>query len=340
MAIRITKELGKKAAANGNSISYDTIYDAAAEARLSNRNIDRIIEVLERVGITLTNGNSSDDSDRSYSDDNVRIYLNEVGAIPMLTPEEEPYMLYRACVLHDEKARERVIKANLRLVVSIARRYRISGVCMLDLVQEGNIGLMRALDKFDCGTNNRFSTYACWWIRQGITRALASDRTMRLPAHVSDKLNKIRRISRELRAELDREPTYEEIASRAGGIKPRKVYELLIMFSDPVSLDTPVGDDNDSCMGDFIPTEGGLTTKDVETKMIYKELYTNLGELSERERQVILLRYGFVDGCPHTLDELGKHFNITRERVRQIEQNALKRLRKSKNLSKLRDYAD
>lgn len=340
MAIKITKTLAKKAAANGNSISYDAIYDAAAEARLSNRCIDRILEVFERVGIRLTNDSEADGTDRSYSDDNVRLYLNDIGAVPMLTPEEEPRMLYRACVLHDEKARERIIKANLRLVVSVARRYRISGVCLLDLVQEGNLGLMHALDKFDCSTGNRFSTYAVCWIRQGITRALASDRAMRLPAHVSDKLNKIRRVSRELRAELDREPTYEEIAERAGGIKPRKVYELLIMFSDPASLDAPVGGDQESCMGDFVPDEGGVTTRDVETKMVYKDLYTNLGELSERERQVILLRYGFVDGCPHTLDELGKHFNITRERVRQIEQNALKRLRKSKNLSKLKDFAD
>jgi len=267
-------------------------------------------------------------SDDFMSDDGVRLYLREIGRISLLTPEEEHALLVRATQHGDKAAADRICEANLRLVVSIARRYNGRGMSLMDLVQEGSIGMMRAIRHFDCTKGNKFSTYATWWIRQAISRALAGNDLIRIPSHMTDKLTKLRKVSARLRSELGREPFPDEIAAEIEGMTETKVRKLLNVDVDTISLDTPVGEDESSTLGDFVEDESASRPEYcIGNSLISEALYYHLNQLPEREREVIMLRFGMTDGVCHTLEDVGARFNITRERVRQIESKALRRMR-------------
>ncbi len=339
MIKRIISELAAQASKTENRIEYSVIFENAEKAGLGSEQVDEVISALEEAGIALIDSREDSAQEDSFTEDSVRLYLNEIGRIPRLTAEEEKELLYRAAELGDKAAADRIVEANLRLVVSIARKYTGSGMSLMDLVQEGNIGLMRTIEHFDCSKGYKFSTYATWLIRQAITRAIAANHLLRIPIHMSDKLSKMRRVSRELRSKLDREPTAEEIAAAMGGITPAKVYELMSVASEPVYIDTPVGEGEESTIGDFLEDESmGKVETLVDRRVMREALYTNLTTLSDRERDVISLRYGLADGENHTLEDLGNRFNITRERIRQIEQKALRQLRDPRTLSRLKGY--
>jgi len=318
-------------------MDFSTVFDQAQAAGLDAGEINSIITELETSGVTLVDSPSSaQEDDGAYVEDGVRLYLIDIGRVSLLTPEQETALLKKAVEEKDEEASRRIVEANLRLVVSIARKYRGCGLSLMDMVQEGNIGLMRTIEHFDCSKGYKFSTYATWWIRQAITRAIASNHLVRIPVHISDKLSKMRRVSRELRAELDREPTNEEIAKRMGGINAEKVGVLRTLNVEPVYLDTPVGDDEEATVGSFVEDDKvGPVDLTVERQIIRENLYRNLSQLPPRERAILCLRYGLVDGKCHTLDALGKRFGITRERVRQLEQKALRRMREGDRLKKV-----
>ena len=270
--------------------------------------------------------------------DPVRMYLKEIGKIPLLTMEEE--MKYSvAAAAGDEEAKRILAESNLRLVVSIAKRYVGRGLLFLDLIQEGNIGLMKAVEKFDYDKGFKFSTYATWWIRQAITRALADQaRTIRVPVHMVETINKMARIQRQMTLELNREPSEEEIAKKMG-ISVEKVREVIKISQDPVSLETPIGEEDDSHLGDFIKDELSMSPEEYATNEILKEeIKSVLLTLQEREQEVLELRFGLVDGTSHTLEEVGKKFNVTRERIRQIEAKALRKLRHPSRAKKLKDF--
>ena len=255
--------------------------------------------------------------------DPVRMYLKEIGRISLLTPEEEMELSVRVAE-GDEEAKNKLAESNLRLVVSIAKRYVGRGLLFLDLIQEGNIGLMKAVDKFDYDKGYKFSTYATWWIRQAITRALADQaRTIRVPVHMVETINKMARIQRQLTLELNREPSEEELAEKMG-ITVEKVREVIKISQDPVSLETPIGEEDDSHLGDFVKDINAMTPEEYATNEILKEeIKAVLETLQEREQEVLELRFGLIDGTSHTLEEVGKRFNVTRERIRQIEAKAL-----------------
>ena len=270
--------------------------------------------------------------------DPVRMYLKEIGKIPLLSADEE--MKYSiAAASGDEDAKRILAESNLRLVVSIAKRYVGRGLLFLDLIQEGNIGLMKAVEKFDYDKGFKFSTYATWWIRQAITRALADQaRTIRVPVHMVETINKMARVQRQLTLELNREPSEEEIAKKMG-IGVDKVREVMKISQDPVSLETPIGEEDDSHLGDFIKDERSMSPEEYATNEILKEeIISVLLTLQEREQEVLELRFGLVDGTSHTLEEVGKKFNVTRERIRQIEAKALRKLRHPSRAKKLKDF--
>ena len=270
--------------------------------------------------------------------DPVRMYLKEIGKIPLLSSDEE--MKYSiAAAAGDEDAKRILAESNLRLVVSIAKRYVGRGLLFLDLIQEGNIGLMKAVEKFDYDKGFKFSTYATWWIRQAITRALADQaRTIRVPVHMVETINKMARVQRQLTLELNREPSEEEIAKKMG-IGVDKVREVMKISQDPVSLETPIGEEDDSHLGDFIKDERSMSPEEYATNEILKEeIKSVLLTLQEREQEVLELRFGLVDGTSHTLEEVGKKFNVTRERIRQIEAKALRKLRHPSRAKKLKDF--
>jgi RNA polymerase primary sigma factor len=270
--------------------------------------------------------------------DPVRMYLKEIGRIPLLTSEQE--MDYSIKAAQDDPEAKRILaESNLRLVVSIAKRYVGRGLLFLDLIQEGNIGLMKAVEKFDYDKGFKFSTYATWWIRQAITRALADQaRTIRVPVHMVETINKMARVQRQLTLELNREPSEEEIAKKMG-ISIDKVREVIKISQDPVSLETPIGEEDDSHLGDFIKDESSLSPEEYATNEILKEEIKNvLLTLQEREQEVLELRFGLKDGTCHTLEEVGKKFNVTRERIRQIEAKALRKLRHPSRAKKLKDF--
>lgn len=270
--------------------------------------------------------------------DPVRMYLKEIGQIKLLTMEEELELADRI-VAGDEMAKSRLAEANLRLVVSIAKRYVGRGMLFLDLIQEGNIGLMKAVDKFDVTKGYKFSTYATWWIRQAITRAIADQaRTIRVPVHMVETINKLARIQRQLTLELNREPSEEELAKKMGTTidKIRDIYKI---SQEPVSLETPIGEEDDSHLGDFVPDEHNMSPEDYATNELLKdEIADVLLTLTEREEKVIRLRFGLEDGKSRTLEEVGQMFGVTRERIRQIEAKALRKLRHPSRSRKLKDY--
>lgn len=277
----------------------------------------------------------------AFADDSVRLYLREIGKIPLLTPEEEADLADRI-VKGDKKAKDKMVESNMRLVVSIAKRYGGRGLDFLDLIQEGNTGLLRAVEKFDPAKGFKFSTYATWWVRQAITRAIADQaRTIRIPVHMVETINKVLRTTRKLTTELNREPTNEEIAEELG-LEPEKIDYVMRIKQDIASLDASVGrdgDDEDSVLGDFVEDEERDSPEESAANQILKEQLSEIiATLTDREQKIIRLRFGIGGGRPHTLEEVGNEFDVTRERIRQIEAKALSKLRKNKDTKKLHEY--
>ncbi|MBQ9886633.1 MAG: RNA polymerase sigma factor RpoD [Lachnospiraceae bacterium] len=272
------------------------------------------------------------------TEDPVRMYLKEIGTVPLLTNEEE-LKLAQLKAEGDQKAKERLIEANLRLVVSIAKRYTGRGMSFLDLVQEGNLGLIKGVEKFDYTKGYKLSTYATWWIRQSVTRALADQaRTIRVPVHMVETINKMSKMQRKLTLELGYEPSVSELAS-ALDMTEEKVMEIMQIAREPASLETPIGEEDDSNLGDFVADSNAVTPEgNIESVMLREHIDTLLEDLKDRERQVIVLRFGLEDGHPRTLEEVGKEFNVTRERIRQIEAKALRKLRNPVRSKRIRDF--
>ena len=297
--------------------------------------LDNIIEVLETQPEVIPNL-----PDSVSIDDPVRMYLKEMGKISLLTADQEVEIATRIAN-GDESAREKLAEANLRLVVSIAKRYVGRGMLFLDLIQEGNLGLIKAVEKFDYTKGYKFSTYATWWIRQAITRAIADQaRTIRIPVHMVETINKLSRVKRQLLQELGRDPQPDEIAAEMG-VSPEKVREIMKIAQDPVSLETPIGEEEDSHLGDFIQDDNVPVPAEAAASTLLKEqLVEVLGTLTDREQKVLRLRFGMDDGRARTLEEVGKEFNVTRERIRQIEAKALRKLRHPSRSRKLKDYLD
>ena len=358
---------------NGNVLSYVEINNAFKGVDMKDEQFDYILEFLEKNNIEMNKGtddtldaldtlddldeidgdfipDEEDEIDTSAIDlsvpegisveDPVRMYLKEIGKVNLLTAEEEIDLAQRM-ENGDDEAKKRLAEANLRLVVSIAKRYVGRGMQFLDLIQEGNLGLIKAVEKFDYQKGYKFSTYATWWIRQAITRAIADQaRTIRIPVHMVETINKQIRISRQLLQELGREPTPEEIAEKMD-ITVDRVREIMKISQEPVSLETPIGEEEDSHLGDFIQDENAPVPADAATfTMLREQLDEVLGTLTEREQKVLILRFGLEDGRGRTLEEVGKEFNVTRERIRQIEAKALRKLRHPSRSRKLKDYLE
>ena len=298
---------------------------------------DEVIEELEEVEEVRVE-ETAEVLEGVSTEDPVRMYLKEIGNVPLLTSEQEVDLAMRV-EAGDVQAKRELTEANLRLVVSIAKKYVGRGMPFLDLIQEGNMGLMKAVDKFDYTKGYKFSTYATWWIRQAITRGIAdTGRTIRVPVHMVETINKTLRMTRQLLQELGREPTPEEVADRLG-VPASRVREVLKISRDPVSLDTPIGEEDDSHLGDFIEDDTALSPADSATfSMLREELANALESLTERERQVVKLRFGLEDGRARTLEEVGREFNVTRERIRQIEAKALRKLRHPSRSKRLKDF--
>ena len=348
-----------------NGIAASEIMEVIDSADCSIQQIEKIYETLEENGIEVANDLETvtfdipdedllpDDIDESPEeveemllqegvtiDDPVRMYLKDIGKVPLLSAEKELDLAYKMS-LGDEEAKKQLVEANLRLVVSIAKRYVNRGMFFLDLIQEGNLGLMKAVEKFDYGKGYKFSTYATWWIRQAITRAIADQaRTIRIPVHMVETINKVLRVSRQLLQELGREPTGEEI-SQEMGLPVEKVREILKIAQEPVSLEMPIGEEEDSHLGDFIADDNTPAPQDAASYMMLREqLLEVLHTLTPREESVLKLRFGLEDGRPRTLEEVGKVFEITRERIRQIEAKALRKLRHPSRSKRLKDYLE
>ena len=360
------KQLLAMAKKKKNVLEYQEIVDFLAELALNEEQIEKVIEHLEKSGIDVLRITNDDDDDvideeeimlseedevdmenidLSVPDgisieDPVRMYLKEIGKVPLLSAEEEIELAQRM-EEGDEDAKKRLAEANLRLVVSIAKRYVGRGMLFLDLIQEGNLGLIKAVEKFDYRKGYKFSTYATWWIRQAITRAIADQaRTIRIPVHMVETINKLIRVSRQLLQELGREPLPEEIAEEMN-LPVERVREILKISQEPVSLETPIGEEEDSHLGDFIQDDNVPVPADAAAFTLLKEqLVEVLGTLTEREQKVLRLRFGLDDGRARTLEEVGKEFNVTRERIRQIEAKALRKLRHPSRSRKLKDYLD
>ena len=322
-----------------NNIDID-IPDADILPPLDDDLLPEIEEIAEIEEVTEEELNADPDSlaDTFSTDDPVRMYLKEIGKVPLLTPEEEVDLATRMAD-GDEVAKQRMTEANLRLVVSIAKRYVGRGMLFLDLIQEGNLGLIKAVEKFDYTKGYKFSTYATWWIRQAITRAIADQaRTIRSPVHMVETINKTIRVSRQLLQELGHDPTAEEIAEEMD-MPVDKVRDILKIAQEPVSLETPIGEEEDSHLGDFIPDEDASEPAEAASfSLLREQLEEVLDTLAPREKKVLELRFGIVDGRTRTLEEVGKEFNVTRERIRQIEAKALRKLRHPSRSKKLKDF--
>ncbi|MBA1335976.1 MAG: RNA polymerase sigma factor RpoD [Firmicutes bacterium] len=351
------KELIEKGKSKG-MLTYKEIMDTLEEIELDPEQIEKIYDNLDEMGIDIIGdedlGNDIVHEDELEDidsgeitvpegvniDDPVRMYLKEIGKIPLLTADEE-IELAKRIENGEEEAKRKLAEANLRLVVSIAKRYVGRGMLFLDLIQEGNLGLIKAVEKFDYRKGYKFSTYATWWIRQAITRAIADQaRTIRIPVHMVETINKLIRVSRQLLQELGREPLPEEIADEMG-LSEEKVREILKIAQEPVSLETPIGEEEDSHLGDFIPDDDAPAPAEAAAfTMLREQLVDVLDTLTPREEKVLRLRFGLDDGRVRTLEEVGKEFNVTRERIRQIEAKALRKLRHPSRSKKLKDYLE
>ena len=357
------RELLALAKKKKNMLEYQEISDFFSDMQLDAEQFEKILDFLEANNIDVLRITDDDvDDEMLHSDDipddeeiekidlsvpegisiedPVRMYLKEIGKVPLLSAEEE-IELAKRMELGDQEAKKRLAEANLRLVVSIAKRYVGRGMLFLDLIQEGNLGLIKAVEKFDYRKGYKFSTYATWWIRQAITRAIADQaRTIRIPVHMVETINKLIRVSRQLLQELGREPTPEEIAAEMN-MPVERVREILKISQEPVSLETPIGEEEDSHLGDFIQDDNVPVPADAAAFTLLKEqLEEVLGTLTEREQKVLTLRFGLEDGRARTLEEVGKEFNVTRERIRQIEAKALRKLRHPSRSRKLKDYLE
>ena len=346
-------ELYEEAKTKG-SISKEEVANQLMELEIDADQINKVYEVLESLGVDVVNEFDPvppeeliepESIDLSVPegisvDDPVRMYQKEIGKVPLLSAEEEIEIAKRM-EEGDEEAKKKLTESNLRLVVSIAKRYVGRGMLFLDLIQEGNLGLIKAVDKFDYRKGYKFSTYATWWIRQAITRAIADQaRTIRIPVHMVETINKLIRVSRQLLQEYGREPTPEEIA-KVMNISESKVREIIKIAQEPVSLETPIGEEEDSHLGDFIPDDDAPAPAEAASFTLMKEqLLDVLDTLTPREEKVLRLRFGLDDGHQRTLEEVGKEFKVTRERIRQIEAKALRKLRHPSRSKKLRDYLD
>ena len=343
-------EIGKEK----GTLTYSEIMDYLDTVEMTPEEIEKVYEALEQVGIEVVSDavmvvkQKKDNPDKDISadlvndgvsvDDHVRMYLKEIGKVPLLSADRE-IELAQKMEQGDEQAKSELVEANLRLVVSIAKRYGGRGMLFLDLIQEGNLGLIKAVDKFDYRKGYKFSTYATWWIRQAITRAIADQaRTIRIPVHMVETINKLIRVTRQLLQELGRDPLPEEIAVHMG-VSEEKVREIIKISQEPVSLETPIGEEEDSHLGDFIPDDDVPAPSEVATFTMMREQLTKaLDTLTPREEKVLRLRYGLDDGRARTLEEVGKKFNVTRERIRQIEAKALRKLRHPSRSKKLREF--
>lgn len=361
---KVSIDAVKKLIAKGKKegiLSYKEIIDSLEEISLDSDQIDEIYQNLEDMGIEITGDKDEDillekdeiDKDDEEEvkedlsvpkginvDDPVRMYLKEIGKIPLLTGNEEIELAQRM-EDGDEIAKKKLAEANLRLVVSIAKRYVGRGMLFLDLIQEGNLGLMKAVEKFDYKKGYKFSTYATWWIRQAITRAIADQaRTIRIPVHMVETINKLVRVQRQLVQELGRDPSPEEIGEEMG-LEVERVREIMKIAQEPVSLETPIGEEEDSHLGDFIPDDDVIAPADAATfTMLREQLIEVLDTLTPREQKVLRLRFGLDDGRARTLEEVGKEFEVTRERIRQIEAKALRKLRHPSRSKKLKDFLE
>lgn len=367
----ILAALIEKAKESHNQLTYSQIADVMDTVDLDKNQMDDMYEIIMSKGVEIVSETEHDDFDIIMAenpdvvddadmiaeeagemdleaslpkgiavDDPVRMYLKEIGKVPLLSAEEE-IELAKRMEKGDEEAKKRLCEANLRLVVSIAKRYVGRGMLFLDLIQEGNLGLIKAVDKFDYTKGYKFSTYATWWIRQAITRSIADQaRTIRIPVHMVETINKLIRVSRQLLQTYGREPTPEEIASEMG-ISVDKVREIQKIAQEPVSLETPIGEEEDSHLGDFIPDEDVPAPAEAAAfSMLKEQLVEVLDTLTEREQKVLKLRFGLEDGRARTLEEVGKEFDVTRERIRQIEAKSLRKLRHPSRSKKLKDYLE
>ena len=376
---KIIEELMIKAKGNNNSIDMGEVQTAVKDLSLTEEQMENFLLLLENKGVEVTpvldedtlkkleKGDEKEDSEDELlgledddfakdeegeeidldavdllegigTEDPVRMYLKEIGTVPLLTAEEE-YSLAMKKQAGDEYAKQRLIEANLRLVVSIAKRYTGRGMSFLDLVQEGNLGLIKGVEKFDPEKGFKLSTYATWWIRQSVTRALADQaRTIRVPVHMVETINKMSKMQRKLTLELGYEPSVKELAEHLD-MTEEKVQEIMQIAREPASLETPIGEEDDSNLGDFVADANVLSPEgNVESVMLREHIDSLLADLKERERQVIVLRFGLEDGHPRTLEEVGKEFNVTRERIRQIEAKALRKLRNPVRSKRIRDF--
>jgi RNA polymerase primary sigma factor len=336
-------------------LSPDDVVEGFPDMEVEPDQMFRIFQAFKEMGIDVSDSErdfeEKEDADEDMLmeiemmdsvslDDPVRMYLKEIGRVSLLTAQDEVY-LAKKIEAGDLEAKQQLTEANLRLVVSIAKKYIGRGMSFLDLIQEGNMGLIRAVEKFDYHKGYKFSTYATWWIRQAITRAIADQaRTIRIPVHMVETINKLVRVSRRLLQELGREPTDDEIAEEMG-ITPEKVREIVKVSQDPVSLETPIGEEEDSHLGDFVEDKEAVAPADAASlTMLHNEVEDILDTLTPRERRVLQLRFGLIDGHQRTLEEVGKRFGVTRERIRQIEAKALRKLRHPSRSKKLRDYLE
>ena len=344
------KDLTENAQKKKNVLEYQEVVDAFTDLNLQPEDVERVYDHLENAGIDVIGlieevPDDTEDLDLTLPeniriDDPVRMYLKEIGKVPLLTADEEVELAVRM-EKGDEKAKKELAEANLRLVVSIAKRYVGRGMQFLDLIQEGNLGLIKAVEKFDFRKGYKFSTYATWWIRQAITRAIADQaRTIRIPVHMVETINKLSRVQRQLLQENGREATPEEIAEEME-VPVSKVREIMKIAQEPVSLETPIGEEEDSHLGDFIPDTQMMVPADAAAYSLLKEqLMDVLGTLTDREQQVLRLRFGLDDGRARTLEEVGSQFGVTRERIRQIEAKALRKLRHPSRSKKLKDFLE
>ncbi len=347
----VIKDLAIQGKSSGH-VSTGEILEAMGEMEFDPDEIEKLYDSMESLGVDIVEGLDDVDSSTSSAtkvgqfdsgllpDDPVKLYLKEIGMVPLLSNEEELELAKRVA-MGDERAKKRLSEANLRLVVSIAKRYLGRGMHFLDLIQEGNLGLMKAVDKFDHSKGFKFSTYATWWIRQAITRAIADQaRTIRIPVHMVETMNKVRRVSGQLLHSNGHEPTPEEVAEELN-MPVDKIKEIMRASQDPLSLETPIGEEDDTHLGDMVPDSDALAPVEEASNVLLREqLIEVLDTLTPRERKVLQMRFGIQDGRPHTLEEVGKEFDVTRERIRQIEAKALRKLRHPSRSKKLKDYLD